>query len=747
MTMTTMSSSCFMTDAGSCLYHCSSAVCLPSYYSLRLVRPLSVSLFTPSLVASLIKRSTEQLLDLRADSQTLHAVRVDVHAGLSTTVEADDSDDFVEIGLIRSTHGVKGELKVMSLTDFPEQRFETPGPRWVGFYRMGRLVGLRKFDLLSGRRIMQRKDSAWLLTFEGIDCIEKASEVLGATVFVKTADRPILDADQLYIPELIGMSVQLKDSGKVIGNIVDVFNSGANDLLRIKLSHTCDDNEIDVNGRNENLVWIPFVKEIVPTVDKENKFIEIDPPEGLLELNLPLKRQKHDVRKESLRNRRKLQGRLSGVRKKLMASKQDHILSGLAQGDAGQREALKMQLLTMDFTLFKRAVETLSADFKASLDSSLIIFSSAIAASLDWKGLNEWFHSSPKRLEYSSEVNECTWRSWCQGLRLIANNRVAIVALTTGVAVDADLVDSSFESNLKNQAMQMLTMQELAKTFSAEKPLIPWVIVTTESSSEYVQNVLEEESYFGLSEQQVHFITLSCLPVVRYEGEDDQRILMESKWKIAASAGGEGHVFGDLDDSGILDSLIGIGIDYIHICMIDRSSSINLDPAIFGMMEEQKTCVGIRVSSEAFGSDHGVLCIRKGSIDGRGRSIFIPESEKPVGSWKNINETFEHFTVSKAHDTAHLSFIEGNNVMYRVPLSCNYTLSTDYLKHLSLQRHNFIYEGEYKTHCQEYSVEGDLETNVNQENAVQLKCSLHNALMFCSTSKVTLFNYDMAGNI
>ncbi|MCO5602086.1 hypothetical protein L7F22_056214 [Adiantum nelumboides] len=222
-----------------------------------------------------------------------------VACGVTMVMEVDNIDDFVEVGLIRSTHGVKGELKVMSLTDFPEQRFERPGIRWVGFYRMGKLVGQRKIELLCGRKIMQGKDHAWLLTFEGVDSKEKASELVGATILVENADRPVLNADQFYIPELIGMSVQMKDSGNVIGSIVDIFNSGASDLLRVKLSDS-EDNQGGNKEVKDSLVWIPFVKEIVPIVDKENRFVEITPPQGLLELNAPSKRPlKQELRKQA----------------------------------------------------------------------------------------------------------------------------------------------------------------------------------------------------------------------------------------------------------------------------------------------------------------------------------------------------------------------------------------------------------------------------------------------------------------
>ncbi|MCO5605277.1 hypothetical protein L7F22_059457 [Adiantum nelumboides] len=137
-------------------------------------------------------------------------VGLDVPEGVTVVMEGDDGDDFVKVGLVCSTHGAEGELKVMFLTDSPEQHIDRPGILWVGFFRRGKLVGLRKIKLICGRKVIQGTNFAWLLTFEGVDSKEKASALVGATILVKDADRSNLNADQFYIPELIGRSVQMK---------------------------------------------------------------------------------------------------------------------------------------------------------------------------------------------------------------------------------------------------------------------------------------------------------------------------------------------------------------------------------------------------------------------------------------------------------------------------------------------------------------------------------------------------------
>lgn len=64
----------------------------------------------------------------------------------------------------------------------------------------------------------------------------------------------------------------------------------------------------------------------------------------------------------------------------------------------------------------------------------------------------------------------------------------------------------------------------------------------------------------------MHFVKLSCLPYISHDAaEGVQRVLMESQWRIVAGAGGDGQVISDLDDSGVLNTLMGMGIDYIHV--------------------------------------------------------------------------------------------------------------------------------------------------------------------------------------
>lgn len=74
-----------------------------------------------------------------------------------------------------------------------------------------------------------------------------------------------------------------QESGEEIGVVLNVFSTGGgHDLLQVSLVSATDEGE-------SRKIWVPFVTEIVPVVDKELRRIEIAPPQGLLELNGPAK--------------------------------------------------------------------------------------------------------------------------------------------------------------------------------------------------------------------------------------------------------------------------------------------------------------------------------------------------------------------------------------------------------------------------------------------------------------------------
>ena len=170
------------------------------------------------------------------------------------------------VGLITSAHGINGKVKVKSLSDF-EERFTTPGKRWV--QKENEIP--EEIELISGYK--QPGKESFIISFKGISNRNQAEKLKKHKLLVKSHDLPKLKKEEFHLSELINLKVKILENEKfnMIGEVVDLENE-KNNLLVIKLF------------KNNKKVLIPFVKEIVASIDIKNNFLVITPPKGLLEL-------------------------------------------------------------------------------------------------------------------------------------------------------------------------------------------------------------------------------------------------------------------------------------------------------------------------------------------------------------------------------------------------------------------------------------------------------------------------------
>ena len=177
-----------------------------------------------------------------------------------------NKNEWLVVGLITSCHGIKGQLKVKSLTDF-EERFLKPGMRWLQKENEPPL----EMKLTSGFR--QPGRATFIISLEGINTRNDAEQLKKFKILVKTDNLPRLQKEEFHLLELINLQVKTleNDRLKIIGKVLDLENE-KNNLLVIQLF------------KNQKVVLIPFVEEIVPLVDIKNNFLIINPPKGLLEL-------------------------------------------------------------------------------------------------------------------------------------------------------------------------------------------------------------------------------------------------------------------------------------------------------------------------------------------------------------------------------------------------------------------------------------------------------------------------------
>jgi len=155
-------------------------------------------------------------------------------------------NDWLTVGFITSCHGIYGQVKVKSLSDFDE-RFLKPGMRWLQKKNEHPL----KVELISGFK--QPGKEAFIVKFQGINTRNHAEQLKKFKILVKTDKLPKLKKEEFHLLELINLEVKAleNDELKIIGKVTNLENE-KNNLLVIELF------------KNQKKVLIPFVKEIVP---------------------------------------------------------------------------------------------------------------------------------------------------------------------------------------------------------------------------------------------------------------------------------------------------------------------------------------------------------------------------------------------------------------------------------------------------------------------------------------------------
>jgi 16S rRNA processing protein RimM len=170
------------------------------------------------------------------------------------------AEKLITIGQIIATHGVKGEVKVFPLTDFPT-RFE----------RLKKVFCQLKGDLitLTLQSIRYHKNHV-LIQFHEVDNMDKAETLKMGMLQIERKDLMPLPEGHYYIFQLIGLEV-LTTQGDFLGTVYDIKKTGSNDVYYIRHPET---------GKE---VLIPAVKHIVAEINLSDKKILIKTLPGLID--------------------------------------------------------------------------------------------------------------------------------------------------------------------------------------------------------------------------------------------------------------------------------------------------------------------------------------------------------------------------------------------------------------------------------------------------------------------------------
>ena len=170
----------------------------------------------------------------------------------------DSSTDHVEVGIVINTFGVKGEVKVMPLTNEPSD--------FSGFAKV--FLGKPGEDTVEYVVRKARAHKKWvILRLEGVDNRDDAAKLRDLNIYIPKDVLGELPEDTYMESDLIGMEV-FNTKAEFIGVISDILKTKANDVYQIRSE----------DGRE---LLIPAIKDVVKEVDIEANKMTIEPIQGL----------------------------------------------------------------------------------------------------------------------------------------------------------------------------------------------------------------------------------------------------------------------------------------------------------------------------------------------------------------------------------------------------------------------------------------------------------------------------------
>lgn len=169
-------------------------------------------------------------------------------------------EDMLRVGVISSTHGVRGEVKVFPTTDDAKRfkKLETV------------ILDIRPEPVLLHIESVKFFKNMVILKFEEFNNINEIEKYKGRDLLIRRDQAVKLGPDENFIIDLVGLSV-VTDEGEDFGILKDVMKTGANDVYVIE-------------GKDGKEYLFPAIKQCVLNVDLEAQTITVHIMDGLLEL-------------------------------------------------------------------------------------------------------------------------------------------------------------------------------------------------------------------------------------------------------------------------------------------------------------------------------------------------------------------------------------------------------------------------------------------------------------------------------
>ncbi|MEI5992683.1 ribosome maturation factor RimM [Candidatus Enterococcus mansonii] len=169
--------------------------------------------------------------------------------------------EYLNVGKIVNTQGLKGEVRVISQTDFPELR-----------YKKGSVLTLfqeKKAPIELTIRTHRKHKNFDIVTFEDHFSINDVEKYREGILKVSKDDLGELSKDEFYYHEIIGLTV-IDEKETELGKIKEILSPGANDVWVVQRPKKKD-------------ILIPYIESVVKSIDLENGMVRVEIPEGLID--------------------------------------------------------------------------------------------------------------------------------------------------------------------------------------------------------------------------------------------------------------------------------------------------------------------------------------------------------------------------------------------------------------------------------------------------------------------------------
>lgn len=166
--------------------------------------------------------------------------------------------NYYKIGTIVNTHGLKGELKILSVTDFPELRYKKGKQLYIVTKEKNIAVTIKSAKV---------QKNMYMIVFNGLEDINLVEKYKGFDLVVSEDEQQGLEKDEYYYREIIGLTVETIE-GEALGTIKEIMSPGANDVWV-------------VNRKGQDDLLLPVIDDVIKKVDLENQKVTIELMEGL----------------------------------------------------------------------------------------------------------------------------------------------------------------------------------------------------------------------------------------------------------------------------------------------------------------------------------------------------------------------------------------------------------------------------------------------------------------------------------